>query len=109
MEKNGPGSTAAAHLLEHDHEVDEVEPGAAVLLGQDEPHPAELGHLLPQLAGEADLVLHHLADEGHGRFLREEVARRAAQHLLLFAEAEIHWGILAARALRRQAGRAFQK
>ena len=84
----------AAHLLEDDDQVDEVEARAAVLLGQDEAHPAEPRHLLPLLVAEAPLVLHHLADVGHGAFLGEEVARRLAEHLLLFAEAEVHPGSL---------------
>src|SRR2546426_12328832 len=52
--------------------------------------PAEPRHLLPLLVAEAPLVIHHLADVGHGGFLGEEVARRLAEHLLLFAEAEVH-------------------
>src|SRR5262249_5755373 len=39
-------------------------------------------------------VVHHLADVGHRRLLREEVPRRGAQHLLLFAEPEIHRVVL---------------
>ena len=40
------------------------------------------------------LVLHHLADVGHRAPPSRGTRARAAQHLLLFAEAEIHAGIL---------------
>src|SRR5439155_26837587 len=52
--------------------------------------PPVRGHLLPLLVAEAPLVVHHLANVGHGTCLGEEVAGRLAQHLLLFAEAEVH-------------------
>src|SRR5581483_6519291 len=69
---------------------DEGEARAAVLLGEDQAVPAELGHLLPELTRVAGLVVHHLPDERHRALLREEVARRLSQHLLVFAEPKVH-------------------
>src|SRR5439155_6936713 len=71
------GQYDAAHLLEDDDQVDKIEARAAVLLGQDEAHPAEPGHLLPLLVAEAPLVLHHLADVGHG----DSLARKSRADL----------------------------
>src|SRR2546429_572584 len=53
------GQHDAAHLLEDDGQIDEVEARATVLLGEDEAHPAERSHLLPGLVAEAPLILHH--------------------------------------------------
>ena len=39
----------AAHLLGHHHQIDVVESGAAMLLGQHQAEPSEAGHLAPQL------------------------------------------------------------
>ena len=41
------GERQPAHLLEHDDDVDEPEPSAAVRLGDEQPGPAELGDLAP--------------------------------------------------------------
>ena len=84
------GHRDTPHLLEDDDEVDHVEAGAARGLGEDEAHPSEVGHLPPHLPGVPDVVVHHAPDVRHRTFLGEEVPRRLAQHLLLFAEAEIH-------------------
>ena len=42
-------------------------PAPPYCFGEDQPRPAELGHLLPLLVGVAALVLHHLAHVGHRR------------------------------------------
>src|SRR5207247_4270141 len=47
--EEGPGIRGPSHLLEHDGELDQAEPGAAVLLGEGKPEPAELAHLAPEL------------------------------------------------------------
>jgi hypothetical protein len=56
----------------------------------DQAGPTELGHLAPLVLGEPALVLHHLAHVGHRALGLEELAHALAQHLLFFAESEIH-------------------
>ena len=63
----------AAHLLEHDAELDEAVAGAAVLLGDAQALEAQLlGHLAPDGLVVAVLGLHQLADGGLGALGLEE-------------------------------------
>ena len=85
-----PGIRGAAELFEQDRGLDHAEPASAVGLGQGEPEPAELGHLLPhRLALTARIV----PQETNGRGLAvlvEKRARRVLQELLVRAEGEVH-------------------
>ena len=77
-EKNGPGTTRAAELLEQQRQVEHRQPGAAVRLGNDQAGPAELRHLPVERAREAVLVARHLAHEARRALAGEELARRSA-------------------------------
>src|SRR5262249_56058473 len=46
--EEGPRVCCTAHLLEHDGELDQPKAGSALLLGEGEAEPAELGHLAPR-------------------------------------------------------------
>ena len=76
VEKNGPGSTTRPISSSTTTMSTKLRPAPPYSSGRMSPSPAELGHLPPEVVGEAALVLHHLADVGHRRFLGEEVARR---------------------------------
>ena len=81
----------AAHLLEHDAELDEREALAAVLLGDRERLEAELlAHLLPDRGVVALGGLHQPADLGLRRLGLEELPHRAPQFFLLLGEGEVH-------------------
>jgi hypothetical protein len=73
--QEGARQDDAPHLLEHDHEIDESEPDAAVFLGQDEPQPAEIGHLLHRGPRELRRGVRGAGDGG------DLVAREVAHHL----------------------------
>ncbi len=80
----------ATRLLEHHREIDPAEPHAAVLVGEREAHPAELGHALPQVTREARRRLRELADLLERAVLVEELPQLGAQQLLFFRESEVH-------------------
>jgi len=80
----------AAHLFEHEHQIDVAECRAAICFGNHEAEPSEFGNLLPQLGLIAALLFHQAAHECRGAFFFEQIARALAQHFLLFAESEIH-------------------
>ena len=86
----GTGNERPPELLDEDAEVQVAEAGAAVLLGNHEALPAELGHLLPEVRAVAGLVFFHGPHVFFGALVLEEVARRVADQVLLFAEAQIH-------------------
>src|SRR3972149_5982709 len=48
--------------------------------------------LLPEVGRHAGGVIHHLADEGGGALVLEELPRRGAEHLLFLVESEVHGG-----------------
>ncbi len=77
------GGLAALDLLAGERFGDVVEAGAAVLLGDDDPEDAELGHALDQVEVElvVDVVLDRdrqdaLVHEGRGRCPGSASARR---------------------------------
>ena len=87
------GRDQPAHLLGHDHEVDDAltrEAAATVVLGHEERRPAELGASRPPGAVEAVGVVGQRAHRGERRLLLEELARRLLEELLVFGEAEVH-------------------
>src|SRR5262249_51126283 len=68
----------------------QAEPRAAVLFGEQQPEPAQLGHLAPERLAVALGVVEHLA---HVRGLALLVERRAhgvPQEHLVVAEREVH-------------------
>ena len=81
----------AAHLLEHDAELDEREALAAVLLGDREALQHELlAHLLPHRGVVALGRLHQTAYFRLGRLGLEELPHRAPQLFLFLGEGEVH-------------------
>src|SRR5581483_10454536 len=97
------GQQGAAHLLEHDGELDVAEALAAELLGDDERLQAELvRHLRPRGGVVALGRLHEAADLRLARLVVEELADDAAELFLLLGEGEVHGRIVACRSRRRQ-------
>ncbi len=96
----------AAHLLEHDAELDEAVARAAELLGDGEALQAHLlAHLRPHGLVVTGLGLHLLADGGFGRLALEEAAHGLAELFLLLGEGEVHAPSLAiAPSTRRRIG-----
>src|SRR5262249_22935776 len=86
------GNQPTAQLLEHDHQVDPAEPGAAVRLGYDDAEPSEPSHLRPQLAREALAVrlVAQRPDALERRLPLHELAGRPLQDLLLLDQGERH-------------------
>ena len=78
------------HFFQNDRQIDQRQAGTAVLLGDSQAGPAQLGHAVPDLVGVAAVVLHHLAHVRHRTFLAQEIRGRPAEEVLFFAEAEIH-------------------
>ena len=90
-EKYGRAQQGAAHLLEHDGELDVGEALAAELLGDDQALQAQLvGHLAPDGGVVALVGVHEAADLGLGRLALEELAGDAAELFLLLGEGEVH-------------------
>ena len=86
----GAGIRGAAHLVEHQGQLHQAQPRAALLLGEGQAEPAELGHLVPELLAVAALVVHHRAHVGRGALLVQGRAHRVAQQDLILAEREVH-------------------
>ena len=87
----GGAQQDAAHLLEHDAELDEGEALAAVLLGDGETlEPELLAHLLPDRGVVALGRLHEAAHFRLGRLGLEELPHRAPQLFLLLGKSEVH-------------------
>ncbi len=87
----GRTQQGAAHLFEHDDELDVAVARAAVLLGDDEALEAHLlAHLTPHGVVVALLGVHQAAHLGFGRLLVEEGPHGAAKLFLLLAEGEVH-------------------
>ena len=81
----------AAHLLEHDSELDVAVARAAVLLGDVQTLQAHLlAHLRPHRRIEAVLGLHLLAHGGLGALGLEECSDGLAQLFLFFGEGKVH-------------------
>ena len=80
------GRQVATERLQHHHELRETHPRSAVLFGNGDANPAELGHLLPQDGREAEVVagIAQRAKPGHGRLLCNEVGRGLGEQFLVF-------------------------
>src|SRR3954453_10845193 len=80
-----------AELLLQDGQLHHAESEAAVVLGDHERRPAELGDRAPLLVGEAALVLEREPPDLLGRIAaREELASRLLDRLLVVGELEPH-------------------
>ena len=89
-EKNGPGSGSRPISSSTTTMSTSPRPRPPCVLGHEQAGPAELGELVPDLVGEAALVVDHRPHVGAGRLAREERAHRLAQRVLLVAEREVH-------------------
>ena len=84
MPKNGEQSSAAPHFLQHDLELGQAEPVAAVVAGQRQAGQPELaGHLVPH-PGRIVPGLHGGTDGGLRGLGREKLADGLAQIVQLF-------------------------
>jgi hypothetical protein len=83
------GRDGAPELLAEDRELDRAEALTAVLLGDCDARPAELGELLPQ-AVVAAAGLGVLADALRVRAARQQLARGALDLALVVAQSEVH-------------------
>ena len=88
--EEGSRQQRAAHLLDQHRQVQEGTAGSAVLLGEGDAGPAQVGHLPPQVFAEALRVVFQFAHQRERAFLRQEFARRVLQHLLNLAESHVH-------------------
>src|SRR4029453_7425468 len=88
--EKGRGEERAPHLSKHHDEIAPAEAGAAVRLGNRQAEPAELAHLLPEVAREALGRLHQVTDLGHRTMRVEELAHLLTKQVLFFGEAEFH-------------------
>ena len=78
-------------ISSHDERLrDEVEPGAAVLLGDDDPEQAQLGHALDHV--QVEMVVDVVLDRVRQHALVHEVANRLLDQALLVGELEVHRG-----------------
>ena len=82
------GRLAALDLLAGERLGDEVEAGAAVLLRDDDPEDAELGHALDQL--QVELVVDVVLDRDRQHALVHEGADGVLDQPLLVGELEVH-------------------
>ena len=78
----------AAALLRHEHRVEGAQPGAAVILVDQQAGPAGLDHRRPQVGQRA--ALERLAGALDRLHARKRAARRLAQELLLVGQCEVH-------------------
>ena len=85
------GERETAHLLHHHVHVDEPEAEAAVLLGHQQAGPPDVGDLLPDLVGEAALVVGHGPHVGPGRLALEELADAGSERVLIVGEREVQF------------------
>src|SRR5665811_1170647 len=82
------GGAGLGDLLDHEDIREDVQAGAAVLLGEEAPQEPHLAHLRDQLV--RDLVLLVDADGKRLDLLLYEVADRVPQHVVVLTQREIH-------------------
>jgi hypothetical protein len=80
----------AAHLLEHDPELDHTEPRAAVCVREGQPRPAELREELEEVRAGVSRIVDRLADPPHRALPLEHLPGAPAQQLLVLAEGDVH-------------------
>ena len=88
--EKGAGQQGAAGFLEEDGQVQKIAAGAAVLFGKGYPRPAQAGQLPPQLRGIAAFLRLHFPHQGQGTFLGQKLPGAVLEHLLNFAQPQIH-------------------
>ncbi len=86
--EQGRARQHAAALLRHEHRVERAEPGAAVILVDQQAGPAGLDHRRPQVGQRA--ALERLAGALDRLHARKGAARRLAQELLLVGQCQVH-------------------
>ena len=87
----GAGQGRVAHLLHQGHHVEHAAADSAVFFGEEDPHPAELGHAVPERRREALFFLFHLEVPLHVRAgAGEEPARRLLEHFLVVGICKVH-------------------
>ena len=91
----GAGEDGPAHFIVEDGHIQPVATGAAIILGEAEPQPTQLGDLAPQRWGEALLALLQLPDQGGGALPGHKIAGHGPEHHLFLAEIKIHHSLLA--------------
>ena len=85
------GEHRAAHLLLHDHRVDQAETEAARRLGHEQPGPSEVDDLAPDLGRDAGVVVFGHAPHVRVRRLgAQERAHGVAERHLLGRKDEVH-------------------
>ena len=86
----GAGGEEAAQLLIDHGAVEQAQAHAAVCFG--DAHAQQTGalHLRPQLGGDADGVVFHLAHQGDVAVVAAQVAGHVAEHVLLVGKLQIH-------------------
>jgi hypothetical protein len=82
------GGVSSRDLFHRQRVLDRASAGPAVLGRDEQPHQAELAHLLDVL-GRERLVLVVLSGDGSDLALGE-LAHRAAEQLLILAEHDVH-------------------
>jgi hypothetical protein len=88
--EEGPRRAGVAEHLGREREVDELEPRAAVGLGDLQPAEPQLDHALPE-RGVVSLPLEDGPRVRRRALLGEEAADRLLQQALLVGEVEVHW------------------
>ena len=89
-DRKGDGSSAAPISSRMTVRSTNPRPWPPYSSGNARPSQPRACHLLPELRRVAALLLHHLPHESTGAILRQEIARRLPQQILLLAEAKIH-------------------
>src|SRR6202020_104800 len=81
----------AAALTEHEHRVERVEPGAAVLLVDQQPRPAGVLGGRPEVRQRVGLAVERFARGLERLVARERSARGLTEEFLLVGEGQVHW------------------
>ena len=89
--QRGHGRGPAAHLLQHEAELEQAQPCAAVLLGHRDAEQPGVGHGGPEVAIEAEVVALLEGAQGlGGRLVGEELGGGLGGRLLLVGQIEVH-------------------
>src|SRR5204863_5009917 len=92
-----------SRLLEHEHEVDLVEPEATERLRRDDTEHSHLGERSPRRRASAGRRAPCTAHRRRRAFLAQQIAHGIAQRELLVGEGEVHRGYLRGRPSTRSA------
>ena len=86
----GARDQGPAELLDEDHEVEELESCATVILREGQAHESLFYELLPQLGRVAFVIFFHVPHEGLGTLGFEHLPCGPFEHFLFFAKAQVH-------------------